>query len=208
MRIARSRSSLDTVATAPSGRNDERVITVALTCHPDTPSAGVNGIEARLIRTGPGMLVVKYVAFGILDRARVPAPGPAQLGERLWQHTCFEVFIRAKGAAGYHELNFAPSRAWAAFAFEQYRQGVALSDDALDPRIDVSSDAGSLTLEASVRLGLLAPLYANAPLCLALAAVIEDHDGTLSYWALAHPPGHPDFHHPDAFSLELDEARA
>ena len=39
---------------------------------------------------------------------------------------------------------------------------------------------------------------------LALSAVIEELDGTKSYWALAHPPGKPDFHHPDCFALTLE----
>ena len=33
---------------------------------------------------------------------------------------------------------------------------------------------------------------------------IEDEAGALSYWALRHPPGKPDFHHPAGFALELD----
>lgn len=36
-----------------------------------------------------------------------------------------------------------------------------------------------------------------------LSAVIEETDGTKSYWALRHPPGPPDFHHPDCFAVEL-----
>ena len=39
---------------------------------------------------------------------------------------------------------------------------------------------------------------------LGAAAVLEDDNGRLSYWALCHPPGKPDFHHPDGFVLELD----
>ena len=38
------------------------------------------------------------------------------------------------------------------------------------------------------------------------SAVIEERDGTMSYWALAHPPGKPDFHHRDCFALELPAA--
>ena len=41
-------------------------------------------------------------------------------------------------------------------------------------------------------------------LVLALSAVIEHLDGRISYWALRHPPGKPDFHHPQGFALELD----
>jgi hypothetical protein len=33
--------------------------------------------------------------------------------------------------------------------------------------------------------------------------VIEDQSGGVSYWALAHPPGKPDFHHADGFALEF-----
>jgi hypothetical protein len=36
------------------------------------------------------------------------------------------------------------------------------------------------------------------------SAIIEEEDGTKSYWALAHPrEGPPDFHHPSCFVLEL-----
>jgi hypothetical protein len=46
----------------------------------------------------------------------------------------------------------------------------------------------------------------NEELLIGLAAVIEEKSGTLSYWALRHAPGKPDFHHPDAFALVLDES--
>jgi hypothetical protein len=36
-----------------------------------------------------------------------------------------------------------------------------------------------------------------------LTAVLEQTDGTKSYWALAHPPGKPDFHDPACFALEF-----
>src|SRR2546422_3089437 len=42
----------------------------------------------------------------------------------------------------------------------------------------------------------------RAVLSLALAAVVGDENGALSYWALKHPPGKPDFHHPHARSEE------
>jgi hypothetical protein len=60
-----------------------------------------------------------------------------------------------------------------------------------------------LELDAVIRLDRLEVSYVHAPLSLALSAVIEDSAGTLSYWALRHPAGKPDFHHPQAFALEL-----
>jgi len=38
---------------------------------------------------------------------------------------------------------------------------------------------------------------------LGISAVIEEADGTKSYWALAHPDGKPDFHAPAGFVLAL-----
>ena len=38
---------------------------------------------------------------------------------------------------------------------------------------------------------------------LGLSAVIEEQDGTKSYWALAHPDGPPDFHDPACFAASL-----
>ena len=36
------------------------------------------------------------------------------------------------------------------------------------------------------------------------AAVVEETDGRLSYWALTHPAERPDFHHRDGFVLVLE----
>ena len=167
----------------------------------------MRSIEARVARTRAGTLSLTYTASGLIDRLRVPAPRAPHIAERLWEHTCFEVFIRVKGETAYHELNFAPSGAWAAFAFGRYREGAVLAGAALAPGIVVRRDAETLTLDATVDLTRLSPRHAGAALALGLSAVIEDQDGTLSYWALGHPPGKPDFHHPDACALELDAAR-
>ena len=36
-----------------------------------------------------------------------------------------------------------------------------------------------------------------------LAAIIEETNGSLSYWALAHPSALPDFHHRLGFALQV-----
>ena len=54
-----------------------------------------------------------------------------------------------------------------------------------------------------MHLGDLAALRDAGHWRIALAAVIEDENGGLSYWALRHPPGKPDFHHPNGFALEV-----
>jgi hypothetical protein len=147
---------------------------------------------------------VTYVIGGDIARLRVPAQAAPRIAAQLWQHTCCELFVAAMGPGeGYHEFNFSPSGEWAARAFTRYRDGVLLEDERLAPRIALDNAADRLELEASVPLERL-PYKGR--LKLGLSAVLEEEDGTLSYWALRHPPGRPDFHHGDAFAMALDAA--
>ena len=71
------------------------------------------------------------------------------------------------------------------------------------PAIVVRRDPRVLRLETELRALGLAD---DASWRMAISAVIEETNGRLSYWALGHPPGKPDFHHPDCFALELGPA--
>jgi hypothetical protein len=141
-------------------------------------------------------LTVKYVIEGNLARLRVPAVRMPRRADRLWEHTCCEIFVARIGEAAYHEFNFSPSGEWAAYAFSSYRKGGPLSDATVNPSIAVRISAAKLELDATVQVGL-------ESLRIGLSAVMEDEEGARSYWALRHAPGKPDFHHPDAFALEL-----
>ena len=178
------------------------VHTVTLACHPETPTDAVRGIAARVSRTPGGRLAVTYILDGDLGRLRVPAPRASRIGSRLWQHTCCEIFVAARGSPGYHEFNLSPSGEWAEYAFDSYRtpQVTASRAASPDPQVAVRTSAGKLELDAVIRLPTT---HSGRELSLALSAVIEDRQGSLSYWALRHPPGGPDFHHSDAFALEL-----
>jgi len=174
--------------------------TAALERHPDAACEALRGIEASVARNGGG-LQVSYVLDGEIGRVCVPAPRPARIAERLWQHTCCEIFIARRGAPGYREFNLSPSGEWAAYDFARYREGRLLDDSSWSPGIVVCHAPGTLQLSASI------PVFPAATLVIGLAAVIEENSGALSYWALRHAPGKPDFHHPCGFILELDEFR-
>jgi hypothetical protein len=193
---------------APSTR-EPRGVTLA--CHPDTPSGAVSGVAARVRRIRDGSLELTYVIEGDLARVKIPVPASSRPGEPLWRHTCCEVFIARAGQAAYHEFNFAPSGAWTTYAFTRYRESAPHAgespDPSLVPELSARDAASRLELHAAIRLDRLSPLHAAAKLSIAVSTVIEELDGKLSYWALRHPPGRPDFHHPDAFALELDELR-
>lgn len=130
---------------------------------------------------------------GVLVLPRAMAPERA---DALWKTTCFEFFLRRAGEAGYVEFNLSPSGQWAAYAFDDYRQGMA-DLDVLAPAIEMATADGTLRLVASVTAPRPGPWLTS------LSAVIEEADGTKSYWALAHGSDKPDFHHPDSFVLEL-----
>ena len=176
-----------------------------LTCHPETYTPAVEEIEARVGWTQDNALAFTYALKGDLMRLRIPLPQPLLRANRLWQHTCFEAFVALKGKPEYHEFNFAPSGQWAAYSFQRYRKRTPLGNDipAPAPKITVRNLANGLDLDAIVRLDSLPITQPGACLQLALSAVIEDKNGMLSYWALKHPPGKPDFHHRDAFALDL-----
>ena len=167
----------------------------ALKRHPASSCAALRGIEASVTRAADGSLQLAYRLEGDLDRLRIPPARAPRIAERLWQHTCCELFIASAAGGAYHEFNFSPSGEWAAYRFERYREGVPFA--AADPKISVQRTAEILKLEARI----FHPPSGN--LRLGLSAVIEETDGTLSYWALRHAPGKPDFHHRDAFALEL-----
>ena len=168
---------------------------LTLVCHPESRPGAVRSLQAEVER-GAGGLALRFVLLGDLEGLRIPAPRPPRSVRGLWAHTCCEIFVAPGGAPAYHELNLSPSGEWAAHAFERYREGAMLSDPALDPRIAVRRGPGKLELEALIKVE-------GQRFLVGLAAVIEAADGSLSYWALRHPPGKPDFHHRDAFALEL-----
>jgi hypothetical protein len=163
----------------------------------------VRRIDAAVSRAADGALAITYAITGDVERVLVLPPGDPRGADPLWRHTCCEAFLRRDGSPAYHEFNFALSGQWAAYAFEDYRKGSPFADEPLRPLITVRATAGKLELDAVIQLALLSPPHAGAKLALALCAVVEDTEGELSYWALRHPPGEPDFHHPDGFALKL-----
>jgi hypothetical protein len=178
-----------------------------LTRHPGAPSRAIRTVTAHATRTGEGKLALHYSMEGEIAKTQIPPPGPARIGWKLWRHTCCELFVREKGADAYYEFNFSPSGEWAAYAFTKYREGTTLTDEGLNPQVAVQSTTGRLDLYALVDLPRLLPAYGRARLATGLAVIIEEESGGLSYWALRHAPGKPDFHHAGAFALELDEVR-
>jgi hypothetical protein len=155
--------------------------------HPDTPSEALRAVEASEVREG-NELRLAYVLHGQIDRVRLPTRRAAGA---LWQHTCCELFV-ARALPAYREYNFSPSAEWAAYSFGSYRNGAAV--EVPNPRIALQRGNDQLKLTASVPAE-------RGPMRIGLSVVVEEQN--ISYWALRHAPGKPDFHHPESFVLEL-----
>ncbi len=175
--------------------------TISLTRHPTTACSAVRRIQVQLLRPSAAALALRYTVLGDIDSLLIPAESAPQRADKLWQHTCFEAFIAME--AGYYEFNFSPSTEWAIYRFSAYREGMTAVTPARAPGVSVRRSGDRLTLAASIDLEVLPELRDSADLRLALAAVIEEAKHRLSYWALAHPPGKPDFHHAEGFALKL-----
>ena len=176
----------------------------ALVCYPTTLSGAVHGVDIRVAREPSGSLTLRYVLRADMLHVRIPPTAASARADGLWAHTCFEAFIApAAAGAAYYELNFSPSRQWAIYSFEAYRQGMSPTDVTVPPKLTVRTFDDRLELDATIGLDDLKGLRAAHTLKLAVSAVVEVDDGTLSYWALEHAPGKPDFHHGDGFVLEL-----
>jgi hypothetical protein len=174
----------------------------ALTAHPSTPNDAVRNLGVRARAEKYDLLVFHFSLAADMSRLRVPPTGEGRPADSLWKHTCFEAFVAAADMPGYQEFNFAPSRDWAIYRFSAYREGMSRIETTV-PEISVRRCDGGLELESALRLAHLPELRDARHLRIAMAAVIEDAAGGLSYWGLRHAPGKPDFHNPTGFTLEI-----
>ena len=172
---------------------------VYLVPHPATPPGAVKFVNVQ-VRREPRGLQLLYVVEGDPTRLLLPPPQKPYRAEGLWQTTCFELFVRGAGGT-YREFNFSPSSQWAAYDFREYRAGrEALAMEAPPAAKLLAPEPFCIFLLASVAIEF------EPSARFGLSAVIEETDGTKSYWALAHPPGAPDFHHETCFALQLPAA--
>jgi len=175
----------------------------ALTLHPDARCEAVTGIEVDVARHAPHRLELRYAVTGATRILSVPVATSPTRADGLWRRTCFEAFVRGPTGEAYFEFNMSPSRQWACYRFDAYRRGMTPMDGIGGPRIECAQTENCLDLRAIWGLGEAPDLMGEGPWRLGLSAVIEEAGGRVSHWALAHPVGKADFHHADAFALQL-----
>ena len=171
---------------------------VLLIRHPLTPSLPMT-LPVWFGRTR-GVLRVTFRIPGDTSEILLPEKAEMEFRDELWRHTCFEVFIMPREGPHYAELNLSPSTEWAAYRFDDYRMGMRTAP-VLPAKIVSTRSKNRFELSAVIEL----PEWAELDWRINFTAVIEEKGGRKSYWALAHPPGPPDFHDRSCFIARLPE---
>lgn len=158
----------------------------ALMLHRTCDLGPIRSVTASVTATEQGC-EAEFWLDGRVSDILLPLPAASERRDNLWQTTCFEIFWQPIGGTYYREFNLSPSGQWAAYDFDSFRDGMR---DALVGAMALacSHDANGLVLRASIAADLPSPAQ------VALNAIVEHRDGGKQYWALAFPPGPPEFH--------------
>ena len=170
--------------------------------HPEMGAKGVQSVEVDVVQATNTILLM----YGVQPAETLLLPAfERERRDNLWHGTCFELFVKPE-SRGYVEYNFAPLEAWNAYSFLDWRMGRRAYQPDADPKIvDSRTDGRREKFPVRYELDVVVSpdILLLAPASVSLAAILEEEDGTMSYWALAHPPGEPNFHHPDCFAARL-----
>ncbi len=178
-------------------------VSAELLPHPSSACGAIRRFHAA-IEFGPSLeeLRISFRVDGEIGQLQLPERGSALRKDGLWQHSCFEAFLRSDAGDYYYEFNFAPSGNWAAYRFASRREG-RQSPAMPAPLLEFRRAADVFELNSTIALSGIPDFAEAQALQAGLAAVIEDQNGGLSYWALAHRAAQPDFHDPETFGLRV-----
>ncbi|HLG53530.1 MAG TPA: DOMON-like domain-containing protein [Steroidobacteraceae bacterium] len=170
--------------------------------HTASGCEAVRRIDVSVVRAAADSICFAYRIEGDISRLRLPETIGPYRQDGLWQHSCFEAFLRPDGSEAYFEFNFSPSGAWAAYRFSGRRTGRYVPE-LKQPQAEVRRGPDMLALNVRISLDELPELAKATTISAGLTAVIEDAKGNLSHWALAHGKARPDFHDPLTFKLRI-----
>lgn len=162
------------------------------------PDVELTGHIARHATT----VVIRYALHGQLTDVVIPTVMASPTRQsRLWEYTCFELFLGLKQSDRYWEFNFSPAGHWNVYRFAAYRQEMTeeLAFTSMPFTVEHLGDAFRLEVELD-----LAPIVPEERAVEAgLSVVLKFGDGETSYWALSHRGPRADFHRRDSFMIVL-----
>ncbi|MFL6846686.1 MAG: DOMON-like domain-containing protein [Allosphingosinicella sp.] len=172
-----------------------------LIADPALPPQRIREMRAILERLSANNLRLVFEMKGDIANLILPPSAPPERSDRLWETTCFELFLKPAHGCGYRELNFSPSGRWAAYDFSAYRAGMVQAGVPAPPSLVLDRSDEALKAEILFSIDLHQEPYRYG-----LCAVLEERGGYKSYWTQKCGPGPPDFHHPACFDEDLPPA--
>lgn len=156
-------------------------------------------LEADVHRVGANIKVL----FQLTDpNGNIDVAAPVNMSgvsvprkDKLWQATCFEMFLRYPNEPSYYEFNFSLEPAWNSYAFKQYRQPQP-------PKINDTNYLQSMCWNGLEFQAEIAGFSTQFTYDIGLTAVLKEKSGELHYMALVHQGEKPDFHLSHSFILK------
>lgn len=161
-----------------------------LNLHPDCNAGPIRSITADIRATAHGC-EAEFRMVGDPSQIVIPQVQPGERTDYLWKTTCLEIFWQPAGGTYYREFNLSPSSHWAAYDFDDFREGMR---DAPVEAMSVACSHGSANGEGELVLKAAIAASLPTPAQVALNAIVENKDGSMQYWALAFPEGRYEFH--------------
>ena len=139
--------------------------------------------------------VLKYEGDLTLPTSNKSGP---QRRDGLWEHTCFEAFVRKPGEKGYWEINLSPSGDWNFYKLTGYRENLQANTTLEKLPFAVKKSGTILELSCTVPLSSL--IEPDSTIEISLTAVLEHPTKGCSFWAWKHSGKEADFHLRDSFT--------
>jgi len=148
-------------------------------------------------------LSIHYELIGQITEVLIPESAAVpRRKHNLWEETCFEFFLSAKGSQQYWEYNLSPSKDWNLYRFEFYRQKEMKEETAFSTLpFQVKKSPESFVLDLKLNLNKI--IHQDQALEIGVSSVIKLKNNNLTYWALTHPGPKPDFHKRAGFIIKL-----
>ncbi len=150
----------------------------------------------------PPVLRIEYRLSGDLKAIAIPPPAAVpSRRDKLWEATCFELFLGIPGERSYWEFNLSPTGDWNIFYLEDYRQG--LREEFAVTSLPLQIDRQPNLLSLSLELDLSKIIAVARSIEVAVTTVIAPQQGEISYWAVTHCGAAADFHLRDSFTISV-----
>ncbi len=149
--------------------------------------------------------MLDYRIRGDIDRPRLPPQAASKFQDLLWSKPAWKRSSASPTATPTSNSTSRPRASGRCIDSKPIGKDVTSLNPLPPPRVIVRRHGEELEADIDIHLGAIPGLTAaeikGRELRLAVSAVMQSDQGVISYWALAHPPGKPDFHHRDGFAL-------